>query len=287
MSLYDKFLFPRPQSIFSLAISTNGGLSEINGANVQYSKFRDATGSRQIKESKFSTRICMLTMYTPSFVASIASFFWLFPSHDNRFTLVNSALTLHFLKRIFEIQREKMALNITIMISLSYCISTMTIIYNQHLLGSVPDPQIDLKFIGVVVFLMGIVGKFYHHYILSKLRENNPQIDLKFIGVVVFLMGIVGKFYHHYILSKLRENSDTGYKIPKGGLFGRVIYPHYLFEILAFVGISVISQSLYPILYAIGTGFYLTGRSYATRKWYNSKFPSFPKNVKCLVPFVF
>lgn len=265
MSFYDKFLFPPPQSIlmtfmsiFSLVISANGGLSEINGANVQYSKFRDATGSGQIKESKFSTRICMLTMYTPSFVASIVSFFWIFPSHDTRFILVNSALTLHFLKRIIEVlfvhrYSGKMALNITIMISLSYCISTMTIIYNQHLLGSVP----------------------------------NPQIDLKFIGVVVFLMGIVGNLYHHYILSKLRGKSDTGYKIPNGGLFGRVICPHYLFEILVFVGISVISQSLYPILYTIGTGFYLTGRSYATRKWYNSKFPSFPKNVKCLVPFVF
>ncbi|XP_026439824.1 3-oxo-5-alpha-steroid 4-dehydrogenase 1-like [Papaver somniferum] len=139
----------------------------------------------------------------------------------------------------------KMTLNITIMISLSYCISTMAIIYNQHLLGSVP----------------------------------NPQIDLKYIGVVLFLMGIVGNFYHHCILSKLRENSDTGYKIPKGGLFGLVICPHYLFEILTFVGISVISQSLYPILYTVGTGFYLTGRSYATRKWYTSKFPSFPKSV--------
>ncbi|RZC90931.1 hypothetical protein C5167_028763 [Papaver somniferum] len=110
MTFYDKFLFPPPQSIFmtfmsifSLVISTNGGLSEMKGANVQYSKFRDATCSRQIKESKFSTRICMLTMYTPSLVASIVSFFWLLPSHDTRFILVNSALTLHFLKRIFEV----------------------------------------------------------------------------------------------------------------------------------------------------------------------------------------
>ncbi|KAI3997207.1 hypothetical protein MKX01_009051 [Papaver californicum] len=262
MSFYDKFLFPPPQSIFmtfmsivSLAISTNGGLSEINGANVQYSKFSNAANSQ---ESKFSTRICMLTMYIPSFVASIVSFFWLFPSHDIRFILLNSALTLHFLKRIFEVlfvhrYSGEMTLNITFMISLSYCISTMTIIHNQHLLGSAPD----------------------------------PQIDLKFIGVVVFLMGTAGNFYHHYMLSKLREKSGTGYKIPKGGLFGLVICPHYLFEILVFVGISVISQSLYPILYTVGTSFYLTGRSYATRKWYISKFPSFPENVKCLIPFVF
>ncbi|KAI3883130.1 hypothetical protein MKX03_012530 [Papaver bracteatum] len=58
------------------------------------------------------------------------------------------------------------------MISLSYCITIMTTVYNQHLLGCVPNPQIDLKYARVVVFLMGTIGSFYHHYILPKLRKK-------------------------------------------------------------------------------------------------------------------
>ncbi|MBA0725564.1 hypothetical protein Golax_022143 [Gossypium laxum] len=58
---------------------------------------------------------------------------------------------------------------------------------------------------------------------------SEPSIDLKYLGVVLFLIGISGNFYHHYLLSKLRTKGDKEYKIPKGGLFELVICPHYLF----------------------------------------------------------
>jgi hypothetical protein len=70
------------------------------------------------------------------------------------------------------------------------------------------------------------------------------------------------------------DNDKKGYKIPTGGLFGLVTCPHYLFEILAFFGFAMISQTLYA------------GRSFATRKWYDSKFDEFPSRIKALVPYV-
>ncbi|KAK2457163.1 3-oxo-5-alpha-steroid 4-dehydrogenase family protein [Trifolium repens] len=90
-----------------------------------------------------------------------------------------------------------------------------------------------------------------------------------------------------YLLSKLRGKGEKGYKIPKGGLFDYVICPHYLFEIIAFYGFSFISQTLYGFSFALGTTFYLLGRSYAARRWYVSKFEDFPKNVKAIIPFFF
>ncbi|OVA03256.1 3-oxo-5-alpha-steroid 4-dehydrogenase [Macleaya cordata] len=262
MSLFDKFLFPPPPSLFMTAMSvisftslTNAGFSEIKGTHVQYSKFWNGNNNSQKanekhikKQISLPSRTGMLILYTPACLAGAISF-WLFPNHDLRFMLVNSALTLHFFKRVFEVlfvhrYSGGMLLDSTIMISLSYFISTVSMIYNQHLIQGTSDPQIDLKLVGIVVFLVGIVGNFYHHYILSKLREKN----------------------------------DKEYKIPTGGLFGLVICPHYLFEILVFVGVSLISQTVYPISFTIGTAFYLTGRSYATRNWYLSKFPSFPKH---------
>lgn len=119
------------------------------------------------------------------------------------------------------------------------------------------------------------------------LQYTEPEIDLKSIGVLIFLVGIIGNFYHHYLLSKLRGSKEKGYKIPQGGLFSMVICPHYLFEILGFVGISFISQTSFSFGCAVGVALYLSARSNVTRKWYLSKFENFPKNVKALVPFVF
>lgn len=138
-------------------------------------------------------------------------------------------------------------------ISLSYFLSTTTLIYNQQLVQQLPQ----------------------------------PPIHLNYIGIPLFLLGIAGNFYHHYLLSKLRSNGEKQYKIPQGGLFSLVICPHYLFEILEFWGISCISQTLYAFMFTMGTTIYLIGRSYATRKWYDSKFQDFPKDIKALIPYIF
>ncbi|XP_077225990.1 steroid 5-alpha-reductase DET2-like [Tasmannia lanceolata] len=146
-----------------------------------------------------------------------------------------------------------MILDSAIPISLGYFFSTASAIYAQHL-------------------TVGMRG---------------PTIDLKYAGIVLFLAGIAGNFYHHHILSKLRNKEDKGYKIPKGGIFSLVICPHYLFEIIEFIGISFISQTVYLFSFTLGTIFYLVGRSYATRKWYVSRFPNFPREIKALFPYIF
>lgn len=146
-----------------------------------------------------------------------------------------------------------MVLNTSIIISISYLSSTASMIYAQHLSQG-----------------------------LAK-----PLIDLKYIGLFMFLIGLSGNFYHHYLLSQLREKGEKKYKIPKGGLFDLVICPHYLFEIIEFLGFSFISQTFHSFSVAIGTMFYLVGRGCATRRWYLTKFEDFPQDVKALIPYVF
>ena len=105
--------------------------------------------------------------------------------------------------------------------------------------------------------------------------------------MLVFAVGNTGNFYHHLLLSRLRAGGgDKEYKIPRGGLFELVACPHYLFEIVAFFGFAMISQTLYALTVALGTAAYLAGRSYTTRKWYASKFEDFPASIKALVPYV-
>ncbi|KAJ6900917.1 hypothetical protein NC652_026876 [Populus alba x Populus x berolinensis] len=108
-------------------------------------------------------------------------------------------------------------LDSAILISSSYFSATSTMIYGQYLTQGFPEPQLDLKYPGILLFLLGTFGNFYHHQVLASLRTND----------------------------------DKEYKIPTGTIV------------------------------------YLIGRSYATRRWYLSKFEDFPKDVKALIPFVF
>ncbi|XP_055831430.1 uncharacterized protein LOC129900469 [Solanum dulcamara] len=267
--MFQSFVFEEPSSIIT-AISViiflylaYLGISEIAGKHLQYSKFWNvntnsgSSHSSNFMQGKLSSKIGMFMLYAPACLMGFASFL-MYPDGGTRFMLLKSAVTIHFLKRVLEVlfihkYSGGMILGSALLISSSYFMLAAVMIYIQHL----------------------------------TLGYMEPEVDLKFIGLLIFLVGISGNFYHHYLLSKLRGSKEKGYKIPQGGLFSMVICPHYLFEIICFIGISFISQTSFSFCCAVGVALYLSGRSYVTRKWYLSKFENFPKNVKALIPFVF
>jgi steroid 5-alpha reductase family enzyme len=144
----------------------------------------------------------------------------------------------------------------TLTVSIGYLVSSITMLYNQHLNSGLPDPAVDLLYPGVFVFAVGATGNLYHHHLLSRLRPGSG--------------GDVGK----------------GYKIPTGGLFELVACPNYLLEIVAFLGLAMIAQKVFALAVAFSTAAYLAGRSCATRRWYASKFEEFPARIKAPVPYV-
>ncbi|KAJ9553776.1 hypothetical protein OSB04_017821 [Centaurea solstitialis] len=248
-------------TVVSFSSLTNAGYKEIKGKHMQYSKFLNVGVAEKEKEKegvKLSSKNGMLLFYAPSFCMGLTSFF-VFQHHDPRFVLFVSALTIHFFKRVLEVlflhkYSGSMALESAIVVATSYALSTATMIYAQFLSQDAPE----------------------------------PSVDLKYVGLGLFMIGIMGNLYHHWLLANLRKKGDKGYKIPEGGLFDLVICPHFLFEIFTFVGISSISQTPYAVFFTLGTIFYLTGRSYATREWYLSRFgDKFPKNVKAIIPYIF
>lgn len=108
---------------------------------------------------------------------------------------------------------------------------------------------------------------------------------LFYIGISLFGIGISGNFYHHRLLTDLRKNS-LDYFIPKGGLFEYAACPHYLFEIIAWLGIALISRHLVAWLILFFITFYLTARAIRVLKWYRNKFKDFPKDRKAILPFI-
>ncbi|GMG99507.1 hypothetical protein Nepgr_001347 [Nepenthes gracilis] len=268
-NMAQKFIFP-PHSVFVTAMSVISfgaglyiGFNEIIGKHLQYSKlfntkiYRSGDQSEAKQPITVPGRVGMLIVYTPAFLVGLASFF-LLPGTGLRFFLLRSGLTVNFLKRILEVlfvhkYSGRMGTEAITVITLGYFLGAATAIYTQHLSRDLLE----------------------------------PSVDLKYAGILLFVLGITGNFYHHCVLSNLRGKGEKEYKIPKGGLFNLVICPHYLFEILVFVGLSFIAQTLYSVCMAMGAALYLMGRSYATRKWYLSKFEDFPKDIKAIIPYVF
>ncbi|PPD79943.1 hypothetical protein GOBAR_DD23137 [Gossypium barbadense] len=172
-------------SLISLAIL---GVLETKEIHLKYSKFFNASSSSSSISFKVPSRVGMFLIYTPAFLVGVASF-WLFPDGDFRFLLLKSAITIHFFKRILEVifihkYSGEMSLDTIIIILVSYFFVSLSLIYTQ-------------------TFNQG---------------RSEPSIDLKYLGIVLFLIGISGNFYHHCILSQLRTKGDKEYKIPKGGV---------------------------------------------------------------------
>ncbi|KAJ4811323.1 3-oxo-5-alpha-steroid 4-dehydrogenase family protein [Rhynchospora pubera] len=271
MNIFQSIIYPPPPSLFlnvmtavCLIVGANLGISEARGTHMAYSKFWNWKESASGKKSsagtaaKVSGRTGMLLLYTPALVAAVVSFFLPGVLAAPRGVLVCAVLGLHFLKRDLEILfihkfSGYMMIDSAILISFTYFTNTVLIIGFQYLSTGMPE----------------------------------PDINLTYAGIVLFFIGITGNFYHHYLLSKLRERGDKAYKIPTGGLFNLVICPHYLFEIIDLFGIALVSQTLHSYCFAFGSMFYLMGRSVATRNWYMSKFENFRTGVKALVPYIF
>ncbi|MGB2854987.1 MAG: 3-oxo-5-alpha-steroid 4-dehydrogenase, partial [Dehalococcoidia bacterium] len=94
---------------------------------------------------------------------------------------------------------------------------------------------------------------------------------------------------HHSdgILRRLRTPGETGYKIPRGGLFERVSCANYFGEIIEWCGWAIATWSLPGLAFAVWTAANLVPRARAHHKWYPSQFPDYPQQRRALIPFVF
>jgi hypothetical protein len=134
-----------------------------------------------------------------------------------------------------------------------------------------------------------MIGSFYTLVAASISALNTrplPAADNVFwFGAVLFVCGETASFWHHKLLADLRQDTKE-YILPRGGWFEYVACPHYLFEIIAWVGIVLLSRHLFTWIALLGMAGYLLARSLKTLAWYRQKFPNFPQERKALVPFL-
>ncbi|XP_041867472.1 3-oxo-5-alpha-steroid 4-dehydrogenase 1 [Melanotaenia boesemani] len=107
------------------------------------------------------------------------------------------------------------------------------------------------------------------------------------IGSVLWLAGWLINLHSDHILRNLRKPGETGYKIPRGGMFEYVSGANFLGEIMEWAGFALAGHSVHSAAFAIFTAVVLASRAVAHHKWYVNKFEDYPKKRKALIPFLF
>ena len=160
----------------------------------------------------------------------------------------------------------------------------------MHLFSN-PMPLPGTIIVAVIYTLNTVLPVLLQTYQLSRDNYPSPKLGL-YIGLITYIIGMYGNFYHHYKLRTLRlhkmkeNNGKKVYIIPNGGLFDYCWTPHYLFEIIDFFGIAITSKYIISYYQAFGYASYLIGRAYSTKKWYLNKFDPCP-NRAAILPFVY
>jgi 3-oxo-5-alpha-steroid 4-dehydrogenase 1 len=112
--------------------------------------------------------------------------------------------------------------------------------------------------------------------------------DLRFsVGLALFAGGFATHVWADAVLRRLRAPGETGYKIPRGGMFEQVTCPNYLGELAEWCGFALAAWSAAGLAFALFTAANLVPRAHMHRDWYRSRFPEYPSGRKRIIPFVF
>ncbi|XP_054979400.1 3-oxo-5-alpha-steroid 4-dehydrogenase 1 isoform X1 [Sorex araneus] len=106
------------------------------------------------------------------------------------------------------------------------------------------------------------------------------------LGSVLWLVGLLINVHSDHILRSLRKPGDTGYQIPRGGLFEHVSAANFFGELVEWAGYALASWSLQAGAFAFFSFCFLFPRAKQHHRWYLEKFEDYPKSRRILIPFL-
>jgi protein-S-isoprenylcysteine O-methyltransferase Ste14 len=111
--------------------------------------------------------------------------------------------------------------------------------------------------------------------------------DPRFVaGVALFAIGWFINHQSDAILRRLRKPGETGYAIPRGGLFRFVSCPNYLGEIVEWCGWALATWTYAGFAFAFFTAANLVPRAISHHRWYREKFAEYPPERRAIIPGV-
>ena len=126
-----------------------------------------------------------------------------------------------------------------------------------------------------------------------------PALVFFIPGVLFFLIGEVGNCYSHWLLRRMRlqpsgQTALSGRKrvIPTGFLFDYISYPHYFFEIIAWIGFYLSSHTMAAGLFLLASAITVIMRAVKGHRQSKKEFngvdgtPVYPPRRKAIIPFI-
>ena len=113
------------------------------------------------------------------------------------------------------------------------------------------------------------------------------------VGPVLFILSELLNLRAHIDLRNLRPAGTRIRQVPRGFLFRFISCPNYLFEILAWVGFTMASQSVAAACFTVVGAAQMTVWATQKHKRYRKEFNGedgrelYPRNRKILIPFIF
>lgn len=106
-------------------------------------------------------------------------------------------------------------------------------------------------------------------------------------GATLFVGGFVLNVVSDSTLINLRRPGETGYKVPKGGMFEYVTCANYFAECVEWTGFAIMSWSLPGVVYALWVNLPLVVQSRTVHRWYLQKFKEeYPKERRAIIPWL-
>ncbi|CAM9737067.1 unnamed protein product [Ascophyllum nodosum] len=126
------------------------------------------------------------------------------------------------------------------------------------------------------------------HLLTSTVYPDSWIRDPRFIvGSAMFAMGFIINYQSDGILRRLRGPGETGYKIPRGGMFEYVSGANYFGESLEWCGFAIAGWSLPALAFALYTIANISPRAFQHHKWYLDKFrDEYPSTRRAFIPLV-
>uniref|UniRef100_A0A3B1IQJ8 3-oxo-5-alpha-steroid 4-dehydrogenase n=1 Tax=Astyanax mexicanus TaxID=7994 RepID=A0A3B1IQJ8_ASTMX len=143
-------------------------------------------------------------------------------------------------------------------------------------------------------FALAFVFCIYNGYLQVRYLSHYAEFPSDWVthpcfitGSCLWLFGWIINLHSDHILRNLRAPGETGYKIPRGGMFEYVSGANFFGEIIEWGGFALAGFSVHSAAFAFFTCVVLSSRAVAHHKWYLSKFEDYPKSRKALVPCLF
>lgn len=106
-------------------------------------------------------------------------------------------------------------------------------------------------------------------------------------GALIFGVGFAVHCQADHVIRTLRKPGESGYRVPRGGLFRWVSSPQYLGEIIQWTGWAIMTWSLAGLAFALFTACNLAPRAISNHRWYQERFTDYPADRKILIPRIF